>query len=153
MSNSAALLIPPPADVDDTHKVYSIAIAIGILCAVTTVTGLARLLFRWRSDALGLEDYAFIPALVSPSSREGHAPVKYTAPYLTNPISLLRYSTGAGLPWPYTSTFMLVWENHYEKSRWENILSGFRYVHCEARSTQASHLAFGLLDSSLVDGC
>lgn len=65
MSNSTASLIPPPADVDDTHKVYSIAIALGVLCGVTTVTGLARLFIRWNSSGFGLDDYAFIPALVS----------------------------------------------------------------------------------------
>ncbi|KUI73803.1 hypothetical protein VM1G_09639 [Cytospora mali] len=64
MSNPTAPLIPPPTTVDNTHKVYSIAIAVGVLCGVTTVVGLARLFFRWKSRALGLDDYAFIPALL-----------------------------------------------------------------------------------------
>ncbi|ROV92174.1 hypothetical protein VMCG_09280 [Cytospora schulzeri] len=64
MSNSTVSLVPPPTVVDDTHKVYSVAIAVGVLCGVTTVTGLGRLFFRWNSGALGLDDYAFIPALM-----------------------------------------------------------------------------------------
>ncbi|KAG8160087.1 hypothetical protein KVR01_010724 [Diaporthe batatas] len=62
MSGIAPTLIPPPTAVDDTHKVYSIAIGCGIMCGVTTVVVLARLLFRWKSKTLGLDDYAFIPA-------------------------------------------------------------------------------------------
>lgn len=64
MSSTAPTLTPPPTAVDDTHKVYSIAIGCGVMCGVTTLVVFARLLFRWKSDTLGLDDYAFIPAIV-----------------------------------------------------------------------------------------
>lgn len=65
MSGAAPTLIPPPDAVDDTHKVYSIAIGCAVMCGVTTLVVLGRLLFRWKTNTLGLDDYAFIPAIVS----------------------------------------------------------------------------------------
>jgi hypothetical protein len=57
-------LIPPPATIDDTHKVYSIAIACVVLGSVTTLTCATRLMHRFRERALGPDDYAVVPALV-----------------------------------------------------------------------------------------
>lgn len=66
MSNSSAVsLIPPPVDINDTHKVYGVAVAVIVMCSVTTCIGVIRLVFRWRHKLLGLDDYAFVPALVS----------------------------------------------------------------------------------------
>lgn len=69
MSDATPALIPPPTAIDDTHKVYTIAIAVGILAGVTTLAAISRLFIRWRSGALGLDDYAFVPALVSTRRR------------------------------------------------------------------------------------
>ncbi|OAA33595.1 hypothetical protein AAL_01060 [Moelleriella libera RCEF 2490] len=65
MSNSSAVsLIPPPVDINDTHKVYGVAVAVIVMCSVTTCIGVIRLVFRWRHKLLGLDDYAFVPALL-----------------------------------------------------------------------------------------
>lgn len=65
MSGTAPTLIPPPTEVNDTHKVYSIAIGCAVMCGFTTLVVLGRLLFRWKTNTLGLDDYAFVPAIVS----------------------------------------------------------------------------------------
>lgn len=65
MSGTAPTLIPPPTAADDTHKVYSIAIGCAIMCVVTTIVVLGRLVFRWKTNTLGLDDYAFVPAIAS----------------------------------------------------------------------------------------
>lgn len=58
-------LIPPPTTVDNTHKVYSVAIACAVLAAVTTLICSARLTHRFRERAVDVDDYALIVALVS----------------------------------------------------------------------------------------
>ena len=58
-------LLPPPTQIDDTHKVYSIAIACIILGIVTSLIVLLRLGLRLSSRAFGPDDWAIIPALVS----------------------------------------------------------------------------------------
>lgn len=35
------------------------------MCGVTTLVVSVRLLFRWKSNTLGLDDYAFVPSIVS----------------------------------------------------------------------------------------
>ncbi|KAI1145860.1 hypothetical protein F4825DRAFT_226671 [Nemania diffusa] len=57
-------LIPPPTTVDNTHKVYSVAIACAVLAAVTTLICSARLTHRFRERAVDVDDYALIVALI-----------------------------------------------------------------------------------------
>lgn len=58
-------LLPPPTVVDDTHKVYSIAVACVTLGVVASLTVLSRFALRIRARAFGLDDWAMVPALVS----------------------------------------------------------------------------------------
>lgn len=58
-------LLPPPTEINDTHKVYSIAIAIIILCIVTVTIVVARLVNRIRAQSFGKDDATIIPAVVS----------------------------------------------------------------------------------------
>ena len=63
-SDPFAGLIPPPAEVDDTHKVYSIAAACIVLCLVSCAMVITRLVLKiWKAD-WGADDYAIIPAAV-----------------------------------------------------------------------------------------
>jgi len=57
-------LIPPPAEINDTHKDYSIAITIIVLGIITSLLVFARLAQRFVSKAVGADDYAMIPSLV-----------------------------------------------------------------------------------------
>jgi hypothetical protein len=65
MSNPLAGLIPPPTEVNDTHKVYSVAISCIFLCVTACFAVIARLSVRFSSETLGFDDYAIIPATVS----------------------------------------------------------------------------------------
>ena len=58
-------LLPAPTVVDDTHKVYSIAIACIILGCIASLIVLWRLAVRWYARAFGADDWAMVPALVS----------------------------------------------------------------------------------------
>ena len=58
-------LLPPPATIDNIHKVYSIAIACAVLGIFASLVVLLRLGLRIRARAFGLDDWAVIPALVS----------------------------------------------------------------------------------------
>ena len=58
-------LIPPPTQVDDTHKVYSIATGCIVLGIVASMFVLLRLGQRIYSRTFGNDDWAIIPALVS----------------------------------------------------------------------------------------
>lgn len=63
-SNTTLFSIPPPSKINDTHKVYSIAVACIILGVLASLTVILRLIQRVRSRAFGLDDYAIIPGLV-----------------------------------------------------------------------------------------
>ncbi|KZZ87553.1 hypothetical protein AAL_08359 [Moelleriella libera RCEF 2490] len=54
-------LTPPPAAVNNSHKVYSDAIAIIVLGAVASMAVIARLMQRIASRTLGLDDYIIVP--------------------------------------------------------------------------------------------
>ena len=58
-------LLPPPREINDTHKVYSIAAWCIVLGLVASLCVLWRLGLRISTRALGADDYAVIPALVS----------------------------------------------------------------------------------------
>ncbi|KAI1400389.1 hypothetical protein F4819DRAFT_367943 [Hypoxylon fuscum] len=57
-------LIPPPTERDDTHKVYSIAIACIILGVLGSAFVCARLWYRLRTKTFGIDDYAIVPSFV-----------------------------------------------------------------------------------------
>ncbi|CAG8951240.1 hypothetical protein HYFRA_00007988 [Hymenoscyphus fraxineus] len=57
-------LIPPPTELNDTHKEYSVAITIIILSLLTSLAVLARLGQRWSTRTIGLDDYAILFALI-----------------------------------------------------------------------------------------
>ena len=65
MASSQQHLLPPPTVVDDTHKVYSIAIACIMLGILASLVVLWRLGVRLYARAFGADDWAMIPALVS----------------------------------------------------------------------------------------
>lgn len=65
MASSQQNLLPPPTAIDDTHKVYSIAIACIVLGVVTSLIVLSRLGLRIYARAFGADDWAMIPGLVS----------------------------------------------------------------------------------------
>lgn len=65
MAASQQQLLPPPTEIDDIHKVYSIAawcIALGLVAGICV---LWRLWVRTSTRSFGADDYAIIPALVS----------------------------------------------------------------------------------------
>ncbi|CAD6593167.1 MAG: hypothetical protein ASARMPRED_007095 [Alectoria sarmentosa] len=64
MASSQQNLLPPPTAIDDTHKVYSIAIACIVLGVVTSFIVLSRLGVRIKARAFGADDWAMIPALL-----------------------------------------------------------------------------------------
>lgn len=108
MSNSS--LIPPPNAVNDDHKVYSIAIAVAVLCVFTTVTGLLRLYVRWKARALGPDDYAFVPALVGIWTNKSLDTLKIITDGSYFPC---RCSMLDGLPWLSMSICKLVLESPF----------------------------------------
>lgn len=57
-------LIPPPTEINDTHKVYSIAIVYILLALLTCLVVATRLAYRFRTNNLGIDDYVIIPSLV-----------------------------------------------------------------------------------------
>lgn len=61
---NATNLIPLPLEIDNSHKDYSIAIAIIILGIVASCVVFARLGHRYLTGHLGVDDYAMIPAVV-----------------------------------------------------------------------------------------
>ncbi|RYP10039.1 hypothetical protein DL765_008238 [Monosporascus sp. GIB2] len=63
-SSPSGELIPPPAERDDTHKVYSIAIACIVLGVLGSVIIGTRLRYRVRTKTIGIDDYAIIPSSV-----------------------------------------------------------------------------------------
>ena len=65
MASSQQNLLPPPTEIDDTHKVYSIAIACIMLGIIASLIVLWRLAVRLSARAFGPDDWAMVPALVS----------------------------------------------------------------------------------------
>ncbi|CAG8960345.1 hypothetical protein HYFRA_00012419 [Hymenoscyphus fraxineus] len=61
MSDPLAGLIPPPTEVNNAHKVHSVAISCILLCVIASLTVFARLAVRISSERLGFDDYAIIP--------------------------------------------------------------------------------------------
>lgn len=61
---SSTGLIPPPIDINDTNKDYSIFISIVVTGVVASLAVVARLSQKYASRNMGLDDYAIIPALV-----------------------------------------------------------------------------------------
>ncbi|PYH43914.1 uncharacterized protein BP01DRAFT_322246 [Aspergillus saccharolyticus JOP 1030-1] len=59
-----AALLPPPAEINNTHKVYSVAVGCIILGIIAAFVVLARLFQRWRTGAFGADDYCIMPGLV-----------------------------------------------------------------------------------------
>ncbi|KAH8696495.1 hypothetical protein BGW36DRAFT_381107 [Talaromyces proteolyticus] len=64
VASTAVSLIPPPTEIDNAHKVYSVAIACIILGIIGSVTVIARLAQRGHARAFGADDYAIIPGLL-----------------------------------------------------------------------------------------
>lgn len=54
-----------PTELNDEHKVYWIAIVIGLLGALGTISVIGRLYYRRKTGAFGLDDYVLLAALVS----------------------------------------------------------------------------------------
>lgn len=57
-------LIPPPTQVDDSHKNYAFGIACAVMGAVGTLGVLGRLAIRYHCRDFGVDDWAIIPAVV-----------------------------------------------------------------------------------------
>lgn len=66
-TSSSLFSIPPPTEINNSHKTYSIAIACIILGFITTLVVAARLAYRFWKKSAGLDDYAIILALVRSS--------------------------------------------------------------------------------------
>jgi hypothetical protein len=64
MASLQQKLLPPPTKVDDTHKVYSVAVACVTLGVVASLTVISRFALRIRARAFGHDDWAMVPALV-----------------------------------------------------------------------------------------
>ncbi|RDA95545.1 hypothetical protein CP533_1180 [Ophiocordyceps camponoti-saundersi (nom. inval.)] len=59
-----ASLLPPPTTIDDSHKVYGVAIVCAVMSGFATSVVSWRLYLRYTSRAFGLDDWATIPALI-----------------------------------------------------------------------------------------
>jgi hypothetical protein len=64
-ASMATSLIPPPTQIDNTHRVYSIAITCIVLGILASITVVARLAQRLHAKSFGPDDFAIIPGLVS----------------------------------------------------------------------------------------
>lgn len=64
-ATTAVSLIPPPTTIDDSHKVYSIAITCIVLGIVASLVVISRLAQRIHARTFGADDYAIIPGLVN----------------------------------------------------------------------------------------
>ncbi|KAM7210769.1 hypothetical protein V8F06_013847 [Rhypophila decipiens] len=63
MTMPMPVLLPPPLQINDTHKVYGVTIGCTVMCVVASVAVLGRLCVRFSSRSHGVDDYAFIVAL------------------------------------------------------------------------------------------
>ncbi|KAL8916331.1 MAG: hypothetical protein Q9172_006351 [Xanthocarpia lactea] len=61
---SSQPLLPPPSEINDTHKVHSIAAWCIVLGVVTSLCVLWRLGLRFQTRSFGADDYAIVPALL-----------------------------------------------------------------------------------------
>ena len=68
-------LIPPPAEINDSHKDNSVVIAVIILGIVSSLTVFARLGQRYVSRNFGADDWAMIPAVVRDVFRRVSNPI------------------------------------------------------------------------------
>ncbi|KAK3984536.1 hypothetical protein QBC44DRAFT_12066 [Cladorrhinum sp. PSN332] len=59
------VLLPPPTEINDTNKVYDITIGCIVMCVVASLAVLGRLYVRFSTRSQGIDDYAFILALLS----------------------------------------------------------------------------------------
>ncbi|KAK8024539.1 hypothetical protein PG993_012605 [Apiospora rasikravindrae] len=57
-------LIPPPTDINDSNQDETIAIVVIFLGVLTFCVVACRVVSRWRSRILGIDDYAVVPALL-----------------------------------------------------------------------------------------
>ena len=64
MDNSQPSLLPPPVEINNAHKVYSIAAWVITLCLLSSSCVLWRLGVRISNRAVGADDYVVILALV-----------------------------------------------------------------------------------------
>ncbi|EED12000.1 hypothetical protein TSTA_000740 [Talaromyces stipitatus ATCC 10500] len=63
-ATTAVSLIPPPITIDDSHKVYSIAITCIVLGIVASLVVISRLAQRIHARTFGADDYVIIPGLL-----------------------------------------------------------------------------------------
>ncbi|KAI4222146.1 MAG: hypothetical protein LQ349_007687 [Xanthoria aureola] len=61
---SSQPMLPPPTEINDAHKVYSIAAWCIVLGIVTSLCVLWRLGLRFQTSTFGADDYAMVPALL-----------------------------------------------------------------------------------------
>jgi hypothetical protein len=113
MSSSAQDLLPPPSEVNDSHKVYSFGIMCSLMCALGTISVLGRLAIRYHFRNFGADDYAIIPALVRSLSMS-----------LCHVLTLSRYYFFLGVQWQAFYALMSVLENPYGRSLCTNIQCG-----------------------------
>lgn len=66
MADATATLftIPPPTEIDDTHKIYSVAAGIAVIGIIASLIVSLRLGYRFWKKNFGLDDYAIIVSLV-----------------------------------------------------------------------------------------
>jgi hypothetical protein len=57
-------LLPPPTEVNDTHKTYSVAAGCAVMCVVSSCVVLGRLYFRMITRTFGLDDWSILVALI-----------------------------------------------------------------------------------------
>ncbi|KAK7959062.1 uncharacterized protein PG986_003916 [Apiospora aurea] len=90
-------LIPPPTEVNDTHKVHSVAAACIALCIVACLTVSSRLVLRVRKRDIGLDDIAIVPATLLYIGWTGLA-------------AYVNLHAGVGKPlWEVTMTEFTIW--------------------------------------------
>ena len=68
MSTSNSDLIPPPTEINDSHKNYAFGIACIVMGILGTLSILGRLVIRYHFRSFGADDYAIIPAMVRESN-------------------------------------------------------------------------------------
>lgn len=93
-------LIPPPLEINNTHRDDSVGIAIVVTGIVASFSVFARLGQRFASKSLGADDYAIIPAVVRHILSSRGCVLKCSS-----------CSTSDGRRWRRTSTSTLVLAN------------------------------------------
>ncbi|KAJ9236224.1 hypothetical protein DTO207G8_3236 [Paecilomyces variotii] len=64
MFSRDSTLLPPPETINNTHKVYSVAIACIVLGIISSGCVILRLMQRLSTRSFGPDDYAIIPGLM-----------------------------------------------------------------------------------------